>query len=845
MKKKSNKLQLAILATITTTAGLSPALVQAQAQGLEEIIITSTRRQTDVQDVPLAVTALTGDGLLELNIESLEDLTGVIPNVLIAGDNGGTTSGSFYMRGIPNVGVYLDGIWQVSNNGLLTRDFVELDRVEVLRGPQGTLYGRDSTGGSIHMFSKAPAEEFGATFNVGVGSFERRDLMASVDIPLGANVRSKWTLGSYQQDGWVKSLTTGINAGWMDSEVFRGDILWTPTDALSFRLIHQQDDQVGQQARVQARIDPAVGFFHGYQVGIGEAHDIASGGRFNPRYAVAGYPGGLLDEYESRLSSTTPNEQYLQQSTIHADWDINDVMHLKYMYGKSTVDASLYNDWGGSEYNFFVNYDTSKLDLDSHEFQLTGSLVDGAVDYVFGYYMWDQESRNRGVEWTMQDWTLAAPNAGTIHSLNYATVLASPACTQRTPASVGRNFTGQPNWLGQVITGNNTINDWPFPCNWAGGNGWIGAFAGPGGGVTSDRLNGQTQEGDAIFGELTWRINDLWDVTVGYRTHDQDNVGVAMSPAKLAANIAAGLTEARPIELNTIFRDRGDAVSGPLDTFTPTSFSADTYRFATTYDITDDIMLYGGYSEGFNSGGVSQYEDSVGPVIINYDPELIENWELGMRSDLFDGSLRANVTYFNTDWLGIQYLGTVIDRTTKQEATELVLQNTANGNAEGIEFELTYLATEALTLSANLGFLETKYTSINPGAPLPKDSAFARAPETTYMFGAEYEFLNVFGGTLTTHLSANYWDAYWRASTLELRQDFQGLKSEEEAGDIWVSNARAVWEPADGAYQVALWVNNITDSYNYNSGFMHGIWQFDFATVDRPREFGLTVNARF
>ncbi len=845
MKRKSNKLQLAILATIATTAGVSPTLALAQAAGLEEIIITSTRRQTDVQDVPLAVTALSGDGLTELNIENLEDLTGVIPNILIAGDNGGTTSGSFYMRGIPNVGVYLDGIWQVSNNGLLTRDFVELDRIEVLRGPQGTLYGRDSTGGSIHMFSKPPAEEFGATVNVGIGSMDRRDLMGSVDIPLGANVRTKWTVGAYEQDGWVKSLTTGVNAGWMDSQVFRGDVLWTPTDTLSFRLIHQQDDQVGQQARVQARIDPAVGFFHGYQVGIGEAHDIASGGHFNPRYAVAGYPGGLLDEYESRLKSTTPNEQYLQQSTIHADWDINDSMHLKYMYGKSSVDASLYNDWGGSEYNFFVNYDTSKLDLDSHEFQLTGELLDSTVHYVLGLYMWEQESRNRGVEWTMQDWTLAAPNAGTVHTLNYATVLASPACTQRTPASVGRDFTGQRNWLGQLITGKNSTNDWPFPCNWAGGNGWIGAFAGPGGGVTSDRLNGQTQEGDAIFGEVTWDINDVWDVTVGYRTHDQDNVGVAMSPAKLAANIAAGYTEKRPLQLNTIFRDRGDAVSGPLDTFTPTSFSANTVRFASTYDINDDIMIYGGYSEGFNSGGVSQYEDSVGPVIIHYDPEVIESYELGLRSDLLDGSLRANVTYFNTDWLGIQYLGTVIDRTTKQEATELVLQNTANGNAEGIEFELTYLATEALTLTANLGFLENKYTSINPGAPLPKDSAFARAPEETYMFGAAYNFGSVFGGSLTTHLSANYWGPYWRASTLELRQDFQGLKSEEEAGDNWVSNARAVWEPQDGAYQVALWVNNITDSYNYNSGFMHGIWQFDFATVDRPREFGVTVNARF
>ncbi|MFT5320007.1 MAG: iron complex outermembrane receptor protein, partial [Pseudohongiellaceae bacterium] len=177
--------------------------------------------------------------------------------------------------------------------------------------------------------------------------------------------------------------------------------------------------------------------------------------------------------------------------------------------------------------------------------------------------------------------------------------------------------------------------------------------------------------------------------------------------------------------------------------------------------------------------------------------------------------------------------------------TELVLQNTANGTAEGVEFELTYLPTDRLTLSANLGFLDTSYTSINPGAPLPKDSEFARAPETTYMLSAQYDWDNVFGGTLMTRIQSNYWDSYWRASTLELRQNFQDLVTESPAGDLWVTNARAVWAPNDGNYEVTLWANNLTDEYNFNSGFMHGVWQFDFATVDRPREYGVTFTTRF
>jgi len=827
---KLTKMKVAVFSALAAQAGFMADTAVAQSDSaLEEIVITATRRETDVQDVPLAVTALTGESLQDQNIENLEDLTGVVPNVLIAGGNGGTTSASFYMRGIPNVGVYVDGIWQVSNNGLLTRDFVELDRVEVLRGPQGTLYGRDSTGGSIHMHSKLPAEEFGVNLQIGAGNLDRRDVMVSADIPLGDNLRTKWTLGSYEQDGWVKSLVTGINAGWQDSEVFRGDIVWTPTDNLRFRLIHQEDDQVGQQARVQSRIDFNVANVQGFQMGIAEAVDIASGGRFNPSYAQAGYPGGQLGRYESRLASSVPNEQYLEQTTFHADWDINDNHHLKYMYGKTGVDASIYNDWGGSEYNFFVNYDTSRTDLESHEFQLTGTLFDDNVDYVLGYYSWDQEFRNRGTEWASNDWTFTDSSNGTVQTLEWGDVLAHPKCNDA-PSDRGLSF---PN------------DAWPQPCGWL-PFGWAAAFSGPGfAGNRSDRMNGQTQDGDAFFGEMTYYINDAWDVTVGFRRHEQDNVGIAMSPAQLASNIANGLTEQRPFELNTGYADRGMAYAGPLDVFTPTSFSADTYRFATTYDLSEDIMIYGGYSEGFNSGGVSQYEDGVGPVVINYAPEIIENFELGLRADLLDGSLRANVTYFKTDWLGIQYLGTVIDRATGIEATELVLQNTANGEAEGVEIELTYLPTDRLTLAANLGFLDTAYTSINPGAPLPKDSEFARAPETTYMLSAEYEWDSVFGGNLMARVQTNYWDSYWRASTLELRQNFQGLVSDSPAGDLWVTNARAVWTPADDSYQITLWGNNLTDEYNFNSGFMHGVWQFDFATVDRPREYGVTFTTRF
>ncbi len=829
------RLATAVLAAVAAVPASIPAISFAQNAQLEEVMITATRRQTDVQDVALAVTAISGEALESANIENLEDLTGTVPNVLIAGGNGGTTSASFYMRGIPNVGAYVDGIWQVSNSGLLTREFVELDRVEVLRGPQGTLYGRDSTGGAIQIHSKKPAAEFGGMVSINTGNLDRQDVVGSIDIPLSDNLLTKWTFGNYTNDGWIYSKTTGVNGGWMDAKTYRADILWMPTEDLEVRLIHSNDNQVGKQARVQYSIDFRNAAFLGYQVGIAQAHDIASGGKFNPQYAQACV--GELSCWESRVASTTPNRQSLEQTTLHVDYDINENMHFKYMYGDTYMDNSVFNDWGGSEFNFFTNYYVDLTKVESHEFQLTGSLFNDRLDYVVGYYQWDQSFRTRQPEYANGQWIntgysghpnpQAYSNQGQLQVLDYQTVLDHPVCSM-TPADYGYQ--------------DKFPNGWPFPCNWLFGGGWIDAMWRNGN--SSDRLNGQLQDGDAIFFDATFYINDKWDVTFGMRDHEQTNTTLGLSTAGLTAQKMSGQIEMAPTTWDDEFNDRGWALAGIFDSSTDLTFGAETIHLATTYDFTDTIMGYVSYNEGFNSGGISQYEDNVGQISINYSPEIIENTEIGLRSDWLEGQLRANVTYFQTDWVGIQYLGTVIDRLTGTELTELVRQNSMDGEAKGLEVELTYMPTENLTLTANLGWLDTQYIPYGKTAHT-SSTAFARAPEETYNFTAAYDFHLDGGAMVTARWVSNYWGSYWRADTLELRRDAQGFDTVPDGGDVWMHNTRITYLPGQGDWELSLWANNLTDEFNVNSGFMHGVWQFDFATVDRPREYGLQFKMHF
>ena len=184
----------------------------------------------------------------------------------------------------------------------------------------------------------------------------------------------KWTIASYDKDGYVESVTTGQKHGELENQTVRGDILWTPTDKLSVRFIQQQDNQLQTTAGVQTFINPGVAQRFGWQVGIAEAHDIASlaiGGRgFNNLSQVGGYPGGQLSDYQNTKALTSPDEIKLNSTNLTVEYDLNETVSLKYIYGDTTVNDELWTDYAGAQFNFFTNYDVAERDFESHEFQV-------------------------------------------------------------------------------------------------------------------------------------------------------------------------------------------------------------------------------------------------------------------------------------------------------------------------------------------------------------------------------------------------------------------------------------------------------------------------------------------
>ena len=221
------------------------------------------------------------------------------------------------MRGIPRVGTYIDGIWQVGQRGLLTRQLVDLERVEVLRGPQGTLYGRDSTGGAIRLVTKRPAEEFGGQIDATVGSLDRRDVTASVDLPLTRQAPQ-------QVDGReprARRLHPQPHGRPQDTarsttKCLRGDLLWLPTEKLCVPL---QLSEQRQHDRPKRACKPPCSPSSRRRSASAPRRERCGSRRAScsstrspvsrsPRVTQqAGFPGGQVGQWQTRSEITIPD----------------------------------------------------------------------------------------------------------------------------------------------------------------------------------------------------------------------------------------------------------------------------------------------------------------------------------------------------------------------------------------------------------------------------------------------------------------------------------------------------------------------------------------------------------
>lgn len=621
----------ALLAGAATAAFATPSFAQEndapQAQrGVDTITVTAQRREEDAQDVPIALTAIGADEIRRQAIEEITDLRFTSPNVNIQKNTGLSNAAQVYIRGVGQdesslfaevgVGIYLDGVYLGKQNGT-TIDLVDVERVEILRGPQGTYYGRNTNGGAIRFISRRPElEDSRAVLDFAVGTQGRLDARASWSSPIVEGESGfKLDFFTRNQDGDF-NLTNTPPAGGGAFTFEPGDDASDPNNIERFGgraavLWDSSERPISLYVVGDWTIDNSSPFLPTPILRLADGSVSEDFGRRAGAMSIAPFHefagGGLSAELKigtdlGELTSITAYRTFFQDTSVDLD-------------GPGIIDL-------------YQELDQSQL---SQELQLVGS--NGALDYVLGAYYFREEAEQ-----------LADNRFNSLFSF----------------------IIGQPYGL----------ND-----------------------------DEQTTTSWAVFGEGTWNLNPQWAFTLGgrYTSDEKDANRGLLDPATLA----------------DIWR------TNPR--YEDENFS---WRAVAEWMPNDDTMIYASYSTGYKAGGFGGTRPiTAGNSFNTYEPEELSNYELGLRSDLLNDTLRFNATYFYSLYDALQL--SILE---PFPSFQFGIIN-ADAIVQGLEIETVWRPADFLQLSGSLGLNDFEYdegNTIDPGVGVPYDTLSGKQfPDTS------------------------------------------------------------------------------------------------------------------
>ena len=362
---------------------------------LEEIVVTAQKRAENLQSTPIAVSAFTATTLENKGIDNISELANFTPNLVFDTTSpvSGLSSGAVvFIRGVgntdfslttdPGVGSYVDGVY-VSRSAGGVLDVLDIERIEVLRGPQGTLFGRNTIGGAISITSRKPAEELQGAVEVTVGDFSRFDVRASIDVPFSEKFRSNFALSSKTRDGFIDRVLVGDELGDEDKLAFRANLVYEASDQLDFQLSYDRTDIDEASAGSQiVGFTPGAGTI-GY--GLATFGNIPAGLADLAQYVTK--PGDDIS-FGTGVSGT---DLKIDGLAFTVNWH-GEAWNLKYIGAYRETSGSFNRDPDNSPValteTLNPNYDHEQT---SHELQITGDMADGKLQYVAGLYSFNEE----------------------------------------------------------------------------------------------------------------------------------------------------------------------------------------------------------------------------------------------------------------------------------------------------------------------------------------------------------------------------------------------------------------------------------------------------------------------
>ena len=596
---------LAVKVLSVTIASLLAADISAQDSQpvFEEVLVTAEKRSESLQDLSQAITVLTGEDLDTRQVTSFVDLSAIAPGVNIAKNEGFKTV--ITIRGVgneanqnaianPSVSYHLDGIYVASPFALQT-DFLDLERIEVLRGPQGTLFGQNSTGGAINVITTAPSMDssFGKA-DLTLGDYGLVKARAAYNLPLSDTLALRASVISNTRDGFTDNLTLDQDLDDANSLSARVRVLYEPSDNFRANFTAQYFDEDRNGAAQKGLLDPT--------------------------------PGAR----KLRQNSTAEYELESQLYSAVLEWDF-EKFSVKSLTSYQDDDILIRRDNDRNDLDFLPpfaqlpsSYDpeTNKQTTITQEVNLVSSEpLFGKLDWVAGVFYLDTE-----VEISI------------LERLDFG-------------------FDG-------------TFD--PFTIE------TIYAYGGDVGFISDSKPE---RDSTSVYGQGTWNLSETWRTVFGLRYTEDE--------------VYSSVTNYYGREGTDVLEIKSDKVTG---------------RLVVEHDINDSTMLFGSFTKGFKPGGSNLTygtEAVIAPIVVLpiFNEEIVNAYEIGLKTDLADGRIRLNAAAFYYDYNNLQY------QATDPEVFNGGVGNIPESEIFGAELEFSAFLSDSLILDARMAWLDTEITS--------------------------------------------------------------------------------------------------------------------------------------
>jgi len=707
---------LAQTAAASTGAAAAPSgasVANAGAEGggpaIDEIIVTAQRVRESLQNVPLSVTAFSGAALKTANITNVERLEQVTPGLLV-GRSG--SDARFAIRGInteaigansdPRIGFYVDDVYQSRTSQALA-SFVDLERVEVQKGPQGTLYGRNSFGGNVALYSAAPKDELGAGADVLYGRYNRLRTEGFVNVPVTPGIAAR-VAGMYERaDGYVKNTSTGSNLGDEDQYFVRGSLRIAPQGSRFEAVVrgsywHEGGNgisafgykSIGTPVDRSRIVQPGgtltvggipITFPNGFNSQSLYAPGLPINSRFRDGIAdVGGVDIGIpieTDPYRINFDTVTQRKTTQVQFSARLSYDAGPVT-LRSITGYADFYSLRTSDNDFSPAPVAIDYNRTSVKTYSQEVQILSSEHNTSrLKWIVGGYFYDDDVKEFFFSDNFPQYPLPGQQALSSFSITAFPGLPFPNNTR--------------------LTNNRSDNFSPV------------------------NLHTRSYAG---FGQATFKFSDVFSATGGVRyTSDRKHYAAGFSPSAPAGtflafdqatqapgfNFTCGSSTAA---LPSSTAPAATVANGVAVRCGDKTFNFFTYRAALNAQVTRDNLLYASVSSGRRSGGFNN-SPNLDNSAIAFNPEKVTAYEIGSKNRFRDGTVQLNASAFYNKYSGLQVQRQV--PAPNGLTTISIIENAGQARSYGAEVEMVVKPTPHLTFNAAFTYLNSRYTQYETG----------------------------------------------------------------------------------------------------------------------------------